>query len=391
MTFTPDPHQPRVLVIDDDEVANRLLSSTVEELGIEFHTCGDFESINARVDRTEPDIIFVALQLPGHDGVEVLELLAARNSRARIYIISDMEQSILDSTCKIGRQLNLDVAQSFRKPLLMEEIRVSLISGMDTRSRFTSRNFQALLGPGEFVIHYHPIIVLSRHRETPIVGFEVRPHWRARSGLKIWLSEISEQIRENDLLQEFNYHLMDKALESYCQWLGSVTYLGITVSMDKSNLSDPTWPNAMNSIAEKWGVSKNRITIAIEQSAMKDGVTSALAVLTRLRIKGFRIAIDTMGTDIEELDRLLDVPFGELRLRRILVNQIGHSMEAEFNVATLVSLARKRDISTCAVGVKSPEAFTYLQDCGCTTATGSLFGESLPVQKVEQFIGDELE
>jgi hypothetical protein len=35
-----------------------------------------------------------------------------------------------------------------------------------------------------------------------------------------------------------------------------------------------------------------------------------------------------MGTDIEELDELLHIPFNELRLKRILVNQIGKNMEA---------------------------------------------------------------
>ena len=64
-------------------------------------------------------------------------------------------------------------------------------------------------------------------------------------------------------------------------------------------------------------------------------------------------------------------------------------MEAEFNVSTLVSLAAKRNIQTSAVGVKTPEAFTYLQDCECTFATGSLFGKSLPVTHVEKLFRNE--
>ncbi|MFT4815073.1 MAG: EAL domain-containing protein (putative c-di-GMP-specific phosphodiesterase class I) [Pseudohongiellaceae bacterium] len=97
-----------------------------------------------------------------------------------------------------------------------------------------------------------------------------------------------------------------------------------------------------------------------------------------------------MGTDIEELDELLHIPFNELRLKRILVNQIGKNMEAEFNVSTLIPLAEKRNIQTCAIGVRTPEAFTYLQDSGCTTATDSLFGTSLPVTHVEKFFRSKI-
>ncbi|MBL4573469.1 MAG: EAL domain-containing protein [Gammaproteobacteria bacterium] len=190
------------------------------------------------------------------------------------------------------------------------------------------------------------------------------------------------------LIPEFNHLLMDKVLESYCEWLKSDLDLdfGITVGMDKSNLTDPDWPDRMINIVDKWHVPHNRITLAIEQHAMKEASGLALGALTRLRISGFSIALDSMGTDIEELDHLLHIPFSELRLKRILVNQIGKNMEAEFNVSTLISMAEKRKIQTCAVGVKTPEAFTYLQDCGCTTATGSLFGKSLPVTHVEKFV-----
>ena len=54
-------------------------------------------------------------------------------------------------------------------------------------------------------------------------------------------------------------------------------------------------------------------------------------------------------------------------------------MEADFNVSTLISLAEKCSIQTYAFGVKEPEAFTFLQDSGCTTAAGSLFGILYPL------------
>lgn len=383
---------PRVLflVLSDDEDTSKQLCSIAEKLEFEVSTCNAYNSVEPAIDQHKPDILFLDLHFGRRDGVEVLALLARKRSKSRIYIFGAIDETILDSAYRVGLQLGLDMGGFWKKPLDITSIRERLISESDKRSRFTSDNLQAALGPGEFVIQYHPIIVVATDRNTPVKGVEVRPHWETKRGSIGWLSQNLPSMLENKLMPEFNYLLMDKALESYSEWAKTDLGLGITICMHESNLTDSSWPDRVIDIADKWNMPHNLITIAIEQHALKDRSGLALSALTRLRINGFNIALDTMGSDIEELDELLQIPFSELRLKRVLVNQLGKNMEIEFNVSTLISLAKKRNIQTCAVGVKTPEAFTYLQDCGCTTATGSLFGKSLPVTHVEKFFQREL-
>lgn len=391
MALSSDLHHARFLVIDDDEDGSSLLRTVAEKLGFEVTLCGDYDSVESTLNRHEPDVLFLDLRLGHRDGVEVLSLLAERKCKSRIYLIGTMEAMILESACRVGQQFGLDVGGYWQKPLDADDIEEQLASELDKRSRFSSDSFREALGSGEFVIQYHPIIVVSADRNSSIIGVEVRPHWENKRGSIAWISQVLPKLHEHGLMPEFSYLVMDKALESYCDWLKTDLDLdlGITVGMDESNLQDPLWPDRLINIVDKWNVPHDRITVAIEQHAMKDTSGVALGALTRLRISGFCIALDSMGNDIEELDELLHIPFSELRLKRILVNQIGKCMEAEFNVSTLISLANKRNIQTCAVGVRTAEAFTYLQKCGCTTATGSLFGKSLPVNHVEKFFRRE--
>lgn len=352
--------------------------------------CSDYNSVESAIGQHDPDVLFLDIHFGRRDGVEVLALLGRKRCKSRIYIFGAMDETIQDSVCRVGLQLGLDMGGFWEKPLDITNIKKQLVSESDRRSRFTSDNLQEALGPGEFVIQYHPIIVVAADRNTPIIGVEVRPHWENKRGSISWLSHIFPSMLENNLMPEFNHLLMDKALESYCEWLISDLDLGITVCMHESNLVDSNWPDRMIDIVDKWNVPHNRITIAIEQHAMKDRSGLALSALTRLRINGSSFALDSMGSDIEELDELLQIPFSEHRLKRVLVNQLGKNMEIEFNVSTLISLATKKKIQTFAGGVRTAEAFTYLQDCGCTTATGRLFGESLPVTHVEKFFQREL-
>lgn len=390
MNPSSDLRHALFLVLGDEEDISHQLCSVAENLGFETSICNDYNSVESAIDQYKPEALFLDLRFGRRDGVEVLALLARKRCKSRIYIFGAMDETILDSAYRVGLQLGLDMGGFWKKPLDFTNIEERLASESDKRSRFTSDNLQAALGPGEFVIQYHPIIKVAPDRNTPIAGVEVRPHWETKRGSIGWLSTNLPSMLENKLMPEFNYLLMDKALESYCEWLKTDLDLGITICMHESNLTDSNWPDRVIDIADKWSVPHNLITIAIEQHAMKDRSGLVLSALTRLRINGFSIALDTMGSDIEELDELLQIPFSELRLKRVLVNQLGKSMEIEFNVSTLISLAVKRNIHTCAVGVKTPEAFTYLQDCGCTTATGSLFGKSLPVTHVEKFFQSEL-
>lgn len=378
-----------LLVLDDEGVSSQLRAAT-ERLGFEVQICNDYNSVESTIDHREPDVLFLDMHFGRRDGVEILALLARKRCKSRIYVIGNLDEKILESACRVGLQFGLNIGGFWKTPIEVSDIEERLSLELDRRSRFSSDSIQEVIGPGEFAIQYHPIIVVSANRDTPIVGVEVRPHWEDRRGSVVWLSKILSSMHENQLLPEFNYLLMDKALESYCDWLEADLDLGFTVCMNESNLMDPNWPDLMIDIVDKWAVPHDRITIAIEQHAMRDKSGVALGALTRLRISGFNIALDSMGNDVEELDELLHIPFSELRLKRVLVNQIGKSMEAEFNIATLISLAAKRNIQACAVGVKTPEEFTFLQDSGCMTATGSLFGKSLPVTHVAKFFRSEL-
>lgn len=388
MKASSDLLQALLLVLDDEEVSSQLRAAA-EKLGFEVEICNDYNSVESTIERNEPDVLFLDLHFGRRDGVEILALLSRKHCKSRIYIIGAMDEKILASACRIGQQFGLDVGGFWETPFQIVDIEERLALELDKRSRFSAESFDEAIGPGEFAIQYHPIIVVSADRNTHIIGVEVRPHWEGKQGSTIWLSQILPLMIENKLLPEFNSLLMNKALESYCDWLETDSELGITVCMNEANLTDPSWPDLMIDIVDKWNVPHNRITFAIEQHAMKDKSGLALSALLRLRISGFNIALDSMGADVEELDELLHIPFSELRLKRVLVNEIGKSMEAEFNVSTLISLAAKRNIQTCAVGVKTPEAFTFLQDSGCTTATGSLFGKSLPVAHVAKFFRSE--
>ena len=249
-----------LLILDDEEVSSQL-RTIAKKLGFEVNIWNDYQSVESTIEHREPDVLFLDMHFGRRDGIEILALLARKRCKSRIYIIGAMDENILDSACRVGQLFGLDVGRFWKMPIEIADIEERLVLEMDKRSRFSSDSFREAIGEGKFAIQYHPIIVVSATRDTPIIGVKVRPHWVDKRGSKVWLSQILPVMHENKLMPEFNHLLMDKALESYCDWLETDLDLGITVCMNESSLKDPNWSDLMIDVVDKWSVPHNRITL----------------------------------------------------------------------------------------------------------------------------------
>ena len=62
----------RILIVDDEEVIASTLKEFLQGEGFEVATAGDLPSALAQVEAFEPDIVLCDVQLPGADGITVL-------------------------------------------------------------------------------------------------------------------------------------------------------------------------------------------------------------------------------------------------------------------------------------------------------------------------------
>ena len=66
------PPRGRILIVDDEEVIAATLKEFLQGEGFEVATAGDLPSALAQVEAFEPEIVLCDVQLPGADGITVL-------------------------------------------------------------------------------------------------------------------------------------------------------------------------------------------------------------------------------------------------------------------------------------------------------------------------------
>lgn len=83
-----DDNAPRLLVIDDDEAFNRVLSRAIARRGYAVASAADSEEALALARTHEPEYIVLDLNIGGESGLRLIKPLLAVNPDARILVLT---------------------------------------------------------------------------------------------------------------------------------------------------------------------------------------------------------------------------------------------------------------------------------------------------------------
>ena len=123
-----------ILIIDDDSLIRKTLSSHLSKQGFEVQTAGDGESGLKKYDEMSPDLVILDIRLPDADGLDVLRQMKDRANQASILIMTaydDMKTTV--EAIKLGAfeylvkpldymALDLTVEKAFQVKALEEKV-----------------------------------------------------------------------------------------------------------------------------------------------------------------------------------------------------------------------------------------------------------------------------
>src|SRR6266566_4364633 len=109
-------------------------------------------------------------------------------------------------------------------------------------------------------------------------------------------------------------------------------------------------------------------------------------VLTRLRVKGFRLAMDDFGTAYSSLVQLQRMPFSELKIDRSFVINMAHEYSREVIARIVIDLARDLGLKSVAEGVENEQTWEALRVMGCDAAQGHHLSHPLPADRIAPLI-----
>jgi EAL domain-containing protein (putative c-di-GMP-specific phosphodiesterase class I) len=118
---------------------------------------------------------------------------------------------------------------------------------------------------------------------------------------------------------------------------------------------------------------------------MADPVAS-LDLLTRLRMKGFRLSIDDFGTGYSSMMQLARLPFSEIKVDKSFVMTLPASDESRAVVRSIIELGHSLGMVATAEGVESEAILDFLNSAGCDLAQGYHIARPMTERGVERWL-----
>jgi EAL domain-containing protein (putative c-di-GMP-specific phosphodiesterase class I)/AmiR/NasT family two-component response regulator len=377
----------RLLVIDDEPAFGQIVKKVAEAGGFEVVVTRDPPAFMRAARQWHPSVIILDLKMPGTDGVQLLRTLAADNCSAHVVLTSGADGKVLESAIQLGRERGLNMSQPLPKPMRVESLRERLDALKRTCKPLLSADLEAALAADQLFLEYQPKLDCRLGR---ITGAEALVRWNHPTRGIIQPDQFIALAEETGLIHGVTDWVVATAAAQAVRWGADHLGLEVTVAVNfsASDLVDLDLPDRLEQHCRNAGSDPTFLTLELtETGAMREAV-QLMDVLTRLRLKGFKLSIDDFGTGYSSLVQLQRMPFSEIKVDLSFVTQMMSNAGCRAIVEIIIDLARKLGLKSVAEGVEEDAALKALIAMGCDTAQGYYISRPIAAELMPEFVGN---
>jgi len=181
------------------------------------------------------------------------------------------------------------------------------------------------------------------------------------------------------------FGLMDRidlwVLDNACRHLARTgdTNLRLSVNVSGSTLNDPAFFDAVAEMPDRYGFDPRRLCLEVTEGVMIHRLSQAVDAMTRLRDRGFDLALDDFGAGVASFAYLQDLPVTYVKIDGRIVQRLRTDPAGEVIVGSLVRLAGMRSIECIAEWVEDEETMERLRGLGVRFAQGYFLHRPAPL------------
>lgn len=375
---------PRILIVEDqpfqrEHLLNLFLESGVTQIGI----AEDGYQAARLLDRETFDLVISDLMMPGLDGVQLIQRLAARQSRSLLVIMSAAPRQLVASVCMAARAYGIHVLQPAAKPAHSSQVRC-LLAKLRARMECHERESQEqsprpesvelirALQDNELRAWFQPRFSLIDGR---IVAAKVLLRWlHPRRGM-LKPAAFMVELNQAGLDQALLWRVLRQAMEEQRAWARQGGALKVLVGLPAHLLADEALPDRLARFVTERGGAPAKIVFDVQGGDMARPLGPCYAGICRLRLQGFGVALDDLVRGCGSLHDLLSMPCTELKIGQGLLQSCAADESLAATLAGLIAQARRLGLEVIAEGVEHADELGLLRRLGCDSAQGYLFSE----------------
>lgn len=354
------------------------------------------------------DIAICDLYLEQGDALELIRELGELRQTQVLILLSNAEPNVLEGVASMARQAGLNVLRCLPKPASAQLIgqllticqqhlrpgpqvvswaRVRQLLGVNEQdklppsvdacqeaiSRYASASFQ-------------PIVCQA----GVLQGVEVLARWYLPEGEVLLPHEFLPVLEFAGMEEAFTWHVLEEALGLVSQiaWdTGEI--LPVAVNVPGRMLEHAHFPQRLQRLLQRYAVPAHSLTLELVETTRLNTDSAHVSSLLRLRMIGCKLSIGDFGVGGTSLQRLLELPFTELKIPPAFACGMAGDERKMAVVAGAMSMASRMGMNVVMAGIET----TADRDAACALGPawlqGRLIASPMDAQALKQWIGCE--
>ncbi|MDP1652535.1 MAG: EAL domain-containing response regulator [Rhodocyclaceae bacterium] len=383
-----------IMLVDDEPFMLKLLGRMLENLGCAAptaHASGRAALAALAASDGPPDLILLDLNMPEMDGIEFVRHLVERRYTGSLILVSGEDERMLQAASKLVQAHQIRVLGHLRKPATAEALAALLAQWSPTASGrprgpqtvYSAAAVRAAIANGELVNYYQPKVALADGR---VIGVETLVRWRHPVDGMVFPDQFIGVAEAHGLIDDLTRVVLAAALAQSRAWRDTGLALRVAINVSMNNLAALDFADFVADLTASAGVAPAEIVLEVTESRLMADLRAPLDILTRLRLKRFRLSIDDFGTGHSSLTQLRDLPFDQLKIDRSFVHGVGEDETLRAIFKASLTLARQLNMEVVAEGVEDQADWDYLRRAGCDLAQGYFIARPMPAADLPGWI-----
>jgi EAL domain-containing protein (putative c-di-GMP-specific phosphodiesterase class I) len=384
-----------ILIVEDHPFQQLYLQHLFGELGdFYLESACDGEAALDCLKRRDFDLVLTDLLMPGMDGVQFIQGLAALRSRPVLAIMSAASRRMLMGASLVASNLQVKVIGLISKPVNAAALRCLIDQLQGLRqvaqpSPLPGIDRQAILDAldnGELQAWFQPKKALANAR---IVATEALIRWVHPEYGMLLPGMFLPALITFGLEERLLWRVLEQAIVAQAQWREQGYDIPVSINLPTHLLNSHDLPDRILAFVLKHEGIPGRICFELMECSVPDDISNFYAGACRLRIKGFGLSQDDFGKGYSSYMNLVSAPFTELKIDRALVQGCNDNEELAQALTSIVGLGRQLGLTVVAEGVETAQELALLRKIDCTQVQGFLISHAVSSDQFQQLLSHD--
>ncbi|MBU2893778.1 EAL domain-containing protein [Colwellia sp. D2M02] len=377
-----------VLLVDDSQAILSYVSKVLENnfnIRHQHVATSAPEAMQILRQSTQINLLFLDLNMPNIDGIQLLEKLSKLEYKGYVVIMSGISTKIISSVGLLAKKYGLNYLGTLVKPIheddfenIFNKIGTSRVKRPTLESL---KNYEIIraIKSDNIEVRYQPQVELS---SRGFIGVEALCRMNHPSLGMVSPDRFIDKAEESELIIHITLAVLKKSMRDWKHWFAYGLDLKLSVNISPIALQQPEFADTIFSLLTEFSMPADRLCLEITEGVLANDQAQELVNLNRLKMRGVALALDDFGQRHSTIERLQELPLTYLKLDKsyFIDNQDNPNQISLIN--TSLSIAKKLNMRTIAEGIEDSRVMSLVTEMGCDIAQGYFIAKPMEAKHI---------